>query len=548
MTTSPLALPSQSPRLPIPAIGYIRVSKAREEMISPELQRLSIQQWAKRSNRQIVDWVQDLDASGRTWNRNIMSVITRVERKEAREVAVWKYSRFGRDRTGNAVNLGRLNRVGGELQSATEDIDATTAVGKLSRGLLMEIAAFESDRIGEGWAETWSWRLDQGLPARGGPRWGYEHVGRIPNPVGPGSFRDPRTQEAYRPLEEYAAHGIRAFEDYVNGGAYRQNARLFNRHGFVTTAGSPWRADTMGAWMRSGFWAGLLQIHNPDCPDQAPGHHAQHCPNRIYVPGAQEALISPDLWDAFLERSSKRARMGRGQRGSHHTLTGIFYCGHSGDRMTGGPVRGKITYRCAGFLQYGTCSTRAARDEVILPHVLADLGQWADRIEAAAAAAAEKAEKVSAPPKVDEIAEAKKEVAKWDRKIAKLVELYTDDGIARGEYDETRREYDEAKATAAARLEEKEKEAAAEVDPGERVSVARGLIEEWETLPSAHRRELLHQLVERITVFRESRSEAYVVVRLIDGQEQKHDISYDYSENAARMLAAKQKAKATSRA
>jgi hypothetical protein len=37
--------------VPTPAIGYIRVSMAREEMISPELQRKSIQDWARAHNR-----------------------------------------------------------------------------------------------------------------------------------------------------------------------------------------------------------------------------------------------------------------------------------------------------------------------------------------------------------------------------------------------------------------------------------------------------------------------------------------------------------------
>ena len=39
-----------------------------------------------------------------------MDVLGRVEAGEASEIAVWKYSRFGRNRLGVAVNLARLEK------------------------------------------------------------------------------------------------------------------------------------------------------------------------------------------------------------------------------------------------------------------------------------------------------------------------------------------------------------------------------------------------------------------------------------------------------
>ncbi|MFI6737283.1 hypothetical protein ACIBI9_30535 [Nonomuraea sp. NPDC050451] len=57
---------------------------------------------------------------------------------------------------GNQLNLARLEAAGGELVSATEEADATTAGGTFTRGMLMELAAFESDRSGEQWAEAYS--------------------------------------------------------------------------------------------------------------------------------------------------------------------------------------------------------------------------------------------------------------------------------------------------------------------------------------------------------------------------------------------------------
>ncbi|MFD0855529.1 recombinase family protein, partial [Actinomadura adrarensis] len=123
-------------------------------MISPTLQKTAINDWARRHNRRIVAWVEDPDKSGRTFNRRIQEAIEAVENGEAREIIVWKFSRFGRQRYGWAVNLERVEAKGGQLVSATEEVDARTASGKFARGMLAEVAAFESDRASEQWKET----------------------------------------------------------------------------------------------------------------------------------------------------------------------------------------------------------------------------------------------------------------------------------------------------------------------------------------------------------------------------------------------------------
>ncbi|MEU6783870.1 recombinase family protein [Nonomuraea angiospora] len=91
-------------------------------------------------------------------------------------ILVWKYSRFGRNRMGNRFNLARLEAAGGELVSATEEVDATTVVGKFTRGMLMELAAFESDRsaVGGGVPEPSGARTATPL---GGQYFGYVRRG-----------------------------------------------------------------------------------------------------------------------------------------------------------------------------------------------------------------------------------------------------------------------------------------------------------------------------------------------------------------------------------
>ncbi|MEU5863464.1 hypothetical protein ABZ815_20005 [Nonomuraea sp. NPDC047529] len=85
--------------------------------------------------------------------------------------------------------------------SATEEVDASTAVGKLTRGMLMELAAFESDRSGEQWAEAYHNRLARGLPPFGAQYFGYVRRGRQPHPLDPKrTLRNPADgEERYVP-------------------------------------------------------------------------------------------------------------------------------------------------------------------------------------------------------------------------------------------------------------------------------------------------------------------------------------------------------------
>ena len=536
----------------IPAIGYVRVSKAREEMISPELQKEAITQWAARKGRIIIDWVEDLDMSGRTWNRRILGVIARIERAEAAEVVVWKYSRFGRERTGQALNLARVERAGGALQSATEDVDAGTSTGRFTRAMLMEIAAFESDRTSEVWHETWAWRIERGLPARGGPRFGYKLLGRLPNPLGVGTVRDPSATEVYVPDTDLAdGHALelyrRAFEVYVSGAdgrgrpmGYRGIADMWNRAGLTTTRGGAWHQTAVSRLMRSGWAAGYLHVHDPECEREHDPTGQRICSNRIHLPGAHEAIIDIDTWEDFRERSEHVKRSHRGVRAAFHTYSGLIWCGHCGASHGGSAKDGDVYYVCSRNTRARQCGIRAMRGSVLDPSIRGMIRRWATSIEEAAAEAAEEAAAegrtlvpAEAPiaPEVVAGQRAREEIERIDRRLSRLTDMHLDEIITREEYMHKRGEL------LAERARHADVAASAPEPPTRRrsteelVAVALGLDEEWETLPAPRRRELVRVLVERIDVFRESRTKAWVTVRLHGGHTETHDASPDLSLN-----------------
>ncbi|APD18778.1 serine integrase [Streptomyces phage Raleigh] len=317
-----------------PWIGYIRVSTWKEEKISPELQRTAIEQWAARTGRRIVDWIVDLDESGRHFKRKIMGGIERIERREVRGIAVWRYSRFGRNRTGNAANLARVEAAGGLLESATEPVDASTAIGRFARGMYMEFAAFESDRAGEQWKETHEHRLAAKLPATGRGRFGYIwHRRAVPDATAPNGIR--LQQERYTLHPDYASVVEELYErkteeyEGFNALAHWLNEELV----IPTLRGKAWGVSSVSRYLDSGFAAGLLRTHDKTCPCGYSSGKRSGCPDNrfIYLPGAQPRIITPDQWEAYKEhRKTTKATPPRARKATY-PLTGLLrhgYCRH----------------------------------------------------------------------------------------------------------------------------------------------------------------------------------------------------------------------------
>ncbi len=259
------------------------MSTWKEEKISPELQQAAIEAWAARTGRRIIDWIPDLDMTGRNFKRKIMSAIERVERSEVRGIAVWKFSRFGRTRDGVALNLKRLEDAGGQLASATEDVDARTATGRLQRGILFEFAAYESDVRGEGWRDTHDHRRYKlHLPATGRPRFGYVwHPRRLPNPKHPGQFL--LQEERYEADEVTGPVMADRYRQYIDGDPFYSLVTDLNASGHRTTRGGLWSEQTLIRYMDSGFCAALLRVHNPEC--RCAPEVRGNCRNVLFVPG-----------------------------------------------------------------------------------------------------------------------------------------------------------------------------------------------------------------------------------------------------------------------
>lgn len=260
------------------AVAYVRVSKEREDMISPDLQDHAVAEYCARMGYRIVERLVDLDLSGRFWaRRQVEHAVELIETGQADVLVVWRWSRVSRSRLDWALAVDRIEAVGGRLESATEAFDTGTSTGRFARGVLAELAAFEAERIADVFREAQARRIRLGLPPLGGPRFGYRIVDgqyEIDRKEGPA------LAEMYRRVA--AGHTRTSVIHWLN-----------RRHLPVPghRAKGPWNHEVLARILNAGFGAGYIQVHG-----------------RL-LPGSHEPVISQAEWQAFLDQASSRVRV-----------------------------------------------------------------------------------------------------------------------------------------------------------------------------------------------------------------------------------------------
>ncbi|MGW2591994.1 recombinase family protein [Streptomyces sp. NPDC001515] len=497
-----------------PWVGYIRVSTYYEDKISPGIQRAAIDSWAERTRRRIAFWIEDLDISGRTFKRKIMAGIKAVEAGEARGIAVWRYSRFGRSRHGNALNLARLEQVGGRLESATEAADTSNAFGRLQQGIALKFAEFESDRIGEGWAETRENRLGRGLPTTGKARWGYIWHRRLLDEDG---VVHP---EWYEPDPALGLVANDLYERVADGEPMASACLWLGRNGYIGTKGKPWRPTGLTRYMDSGFPAGWIRTHPPDCPcpptdPDATVSRAGLCSNRIWVPGSHEAVTKESTWEGY-QQARQRAKTNPRSQVAAYPTSGHVRCARcGGDASIGGGAtygaggvlikKNGYVHRCTERKESGTCGGVYILRTVVEAAILTSLAEWAEEIEAEAARLAEEdgqGDGAGAAPATaaERMAKARALFTQRLEEIASELDRQTS-LVSRGIIPEDSyiRERDRLTAEQLSTTQQiTQLDEQAEQAPTDRAAllpVIRGLLDRWEITPVRTRRDMLREVL-----------------------------------------------------
>jgi len=315
----------------IRAASYLRQSTSREESISLELQETTNAAYCDRRGYDVLAVLSDPGVSGLQLERRpgMQEALRRVEAREVDVVVVYRWSRLSRRRIHQAVIIDRIETAGGRAESSTEPVDATTAGGRLSRGVFMEFAAFESDVKSEQWREAQARRRKLGLTHGGAPPFGYAKPPHRGEPFKVDPVTGPAVAELYA--------------RYLRGHGLQRLARWLGDEGHVTTRDGEWNVRGVQRLLDSGFAAGLLRVN-------VRGGHPRH------VPGAHEAVIDAATWAAYERERGRRRRAQPRGRGSHwHLGGGLTVCALCDANLIVNTYEGKSQAICSRYKASRRC-------------------------------------------------------------------------------------------------------------------------------------------------------------------------------------------------
>lgn len=466
------------------ADAMVRVSKDKDNGTSPELQEAAIQAYADTHRIGIANWVYGIDESGSrrksAWWAKLDASIARLEAGEIDVILVWRFSRTARNRLKWAVALDRVDTAGGAILSATEPVDTDTASGKLHRGMMGEFNAYYADMMSESWKETHARRRAAGLPAGGGPRYGYErtrdHEG-APWRYEPHPLEAPILAEMYR----------RA----ADGEGFASIARWLNQAGHTTRAGREWSRATVTSVLDTGFAAGKI-IQRPtrgEWRDFNPLHAAFH-------PGAHEPLVDEQTWGAYLARRAATPDQRRPAHGGY-MLSGLVKCGDEGcgAPMHVGANHRTDYYRCSRAISTGLGRKLSMTRSLVEQGVYEWLLLYAVALDREVAAAA-KEKRPPIPKPVNDVAALDALLKRNSERAAKLTIRNLDGDMPDHVYRATLDELDRERRS----LQDRRDQAAIPKPERPQAAEVRAFLDAWDTKPPDEQNAAIRALIERVVI------------------------------------------------
>lgn len=212
------------------AIGYVRVSTQEQasEGYSLAAQESKIRAYADLYGIELVAVVSDAGVSAKSINRpGLSEALARLEAGEAEGLVILKLDRLTRNVADWNALIDRYFGKDVALMSVSDQIDTRTAGGRLVLNVLVSVAQWEREAIGERTAAALAQKQAQG-----------EHVGGVPF-----GFRVEGTALVAVEAEAEAVAVIQTLR--AEGATLQAIAETLNARGVATKRGGRWYASTV---------------------------------------------------------------------------------------------------------------------------------------------------------------------------------------------------------------------------------------------------------------------------------------------------------------
>ena len=351
------------------AVGYIRVSSSAQAESGESLgdQRAKIQMWASAMGCALVDVAEDAGESGKYFSRpGLLRVKTMAQAGKIDTLVATKMTRLGRSARELLEVFGFLEEAGCRIVLLHENIDTSTASGRLLRTMLAAISEFEWETIRDQTKAGKARRRAAGIPTNFGPSFGWDYV--------PGNGDGSGRSFTLNPTEADALRRVIAL--ILDGQSLRKVAIGLNAEGVKSKHGRRWTSVALGSALSNPMLYGKLFDGRWQYIKTKRADGGKPMVKHKLLPESQwkflmdvPALTDRPTWDRVQSLITDRRKTRNVAADDPFILRDLLYCGLCSHDVDGervyskispsrGPKPGNRYYRC-----YWSSARHAAEDD-----------------------------------------------------------------------------------------------------------------------------------------------------------------------------------------
>ncbi|MFB7138903.1 recombinase family protein [Gottfriedia sp. NPDC056225] len=331
---------------------YCRVStdeQAREGLsLDDQQSRLSSYCIAMDWKQDITYYIDDGYSAKNIERPQLIRLLEDVKQQKISRVIVTKLDRMSRKLLNLLELIELFQQYGVSFISISESFDTHTPSGRLTLQVLGAVAEFERERIRERVIDTMFHAANQGKWLSSAP-YGYQLVDKL---------LIVKVQEA--------SVVKRIFELYKEGNGYINIAKILNNEGILSPGGKDWWNRSVKLILSNPVYKGTTIWNRRDRTNKK--EPQKDMEEWIIQENTHEAIIEPALWEAVQVKMSGRKTPNR-SKNSPYLLSGLLKCPVCGSGMSvtssGSKNSPYKAYRCSAYSNKGSCTGKQYKVEVI---------------------------------------------------------------------------------------------------------------------------------------------------------------------------------------